>query len=80
MPCETLPLPVFTPGTARTQTICRFGRAGRGGKAYVQAAAHADEIPAALCAQHLRALLEEAEEQGRVRGEIVLVPPYATQV
>ncbi len=74
MPCETLPLPVFTPGAARTQTICRFGRAGRGGKAYVQAAAHADEIPAALCAQHLRALLEEAEEQGRVRGEIVLVP------
>ncbi len=74
MPCETLALPPFSPGTAHAITLCRFGRAGQGRKAYVQASTHADEIPAMLCAQHLRALLEEAERLGNIIGEIVLVP------
>jgi len=74
MPCEFLSLPPSSPGTARALTVCRFGQPGQGKKAYVQASTHADEIPAMLCARHLRDLLEEADAQDRVIGEIILVP------
>jgi predicted deacylase len=51
-----------------------FGVAGTGPKAYIQASLHAEEIPAMLVAHHLRGLLEDAEQQGRLRGQVVLVP------
>jgi len=51
-----------------------FGSAGLGPKAYIQASLHAEELPGMLVAFHLRALLESAEQLGRVRGEVVLVP------
>ncbi len=51
-----------------------FGTAGQGPKAYVQASLHAEELPGMLAAFHLRALLETAEQQGQLRGEVVLVP------
>jgi uncharacterized protein len=55
-------------------TSLHFGPAGQGPKAYVQASLHAEELPGMLAAFHLRALLAAAEEQGRLRGEVVLVP------
>ncbi len=51
-----------------------FGNAGDGPKAYIQASLHAEELPGMLAAFHLRALLATAEQQGRMRGEVVLVP------
>ncbi len=74
MTCETLLLPTASPGQNFRLAICRFGRVKAGRKAYVQASTHADEVPAALTAMHLRRLLEDAERAGRIRGEIVLVP------
>ena len=41
---------------------------------YVQASLHAEELPGMLAAFHLRALLDQAEAAGRLRGEVVLVP------
>ena len=74
MACETLPLPASSPGQNVYITVCRFGTPGTERKAYIQASTHADEVPAALTAMHLRRLLEDAERAGRIRGEIVLVP------
>lgn len=54
-------------------TSYHFGRPG-GRKAYIQAALHADEVPAMLVAQSLRTRLHLLEQQGRVAGEVVLVP------
>ncbi len=51
-----------------------FGKAGNESKAYIQASLHAEELPGMLAAFHLRALLESAEQQGRMLGEVVLVP------
>lgn len=51
-----------------------FGTPGRGKKVYIQAGLHADEIPGMLVAQFLRKELAALEQQGRVHGEIILVP------
>jgi predicted deacylase len=59
-------------------TSYRFGKPsgtpGSGKKVYIQASLHADEVPAMLVAHVLRRELERLEAEGRVRGEIVLVP------
>ncbi len=67
-----------TPGTRRDLQSLRYGTPG-GAKAVVQASLHADEVPAMLVAHHLRGALAQLEAQGRIRGEIVLVP-YANPV
>lgn len=74
MRTEHIPLPTLAPGHRQQLTVLRFGQSGRGPKAYVQAALHADEIPALLVAQKLRALLAAEEAAGRLLGEVVLVP------
>ncbi|QCB45543.1 succinylglutamate desuccinylase/aspartoacylase family protein [Hydrogenophaga sp. PAMC20947] len=61
-------------GTQRTLTSLHFGQSGRGPKAYIQASLHADELPGMLVAHHLRALLETAEAQNALLGEVILVP------
>lgn len=43
-------------------------------KVYIQASLHADELPGMLVAHHLHTLLEAADAQGDVLGEVVLVP------
>ena len=63
-----------TPGVAIELQSLHFGTPGRGPKATLQAALHADEIPGLLVAHHLRALLAALEAEGRIVGEIVLVP------
>jgi len=54
-------------------TSLHFGPGG-GPKAYIQAALHADEVPAMLVAQSLRRRLLQLERDGLLRGEVVLVP------
>ena len=63
-----------TPGVAIELQSLHFGTPGKGPKATLQAALHADEIPGLLVAHHLRALLAALEAEGRIVGEIVLVP------
>ena len=63
-----------TPGVSIELQSLHFGTPGKGPKATLQAALHADEIPGLLVAHHLRARLAALEAEGRIVGEIVLVP------
>ena len=63
-----------TPGVSIELQSLHFGTPGRGPKATLQAALHADEIPGLLVAHHLRARLAALEAEGRILGEVVLVP------
>ncbi|WP_397533359.1 succinylglutamate desuccinylase/aspartoacylase family protein [Roseateles sp.] len=67
------PLAQGTPGTRREIQSLHYGPVG-GRKALLQAALHADEVPGMLVAQHLREALARLEQQGRLCGEIVLLP------
>lgn len=66
------------PGHRLTLTMLRFGPAG-GRSATIQAALHADEVPALLVAQALRRRLAALEAAGALRGEVRLVP-YANPI
>jgi hypothetical protein len=68
--------PLLSPalGTQRHLSSWHFGQPGQGPKVYVQASLHADELPGMLVAHHLRGLLEVAEQDGQLLGEVVLVP------
>ncbi|MFM2066526.1 MAG: hypothetical protein RLZZ584_1435 [Pseudomonadota bacterium] len=68
------PLRSTAPGSQLHLVSLHYGQPGAGPKAHIQAALHADEVPAMLVAHHLRARLGELEAAGRLRGEIVLVP------
>ena len=61
-------------GTQRTLVSQHFGVAGTRPKVVLQASLHADELPGMLVLHHLRGLLQAAEAQGRIAGEVVLVP------
>ena len=63
-----------SPGADRSLVSLHYGTAGVGEKAYLQASLHADELPGMLVMHHLMGLLDRAEADGRMRGEIVLVP------
>lgn len=67
-------LPSATPGTTQSLVSLHYGTPGAGHKAYIQGSLHADEVPGMLVAHHLRGLLGRLEAQGRLRGEVVLVP------
>ena len=74
------------PGSPYRLTVLRFGapggqersdrgiEPGTGGKAYVQAGLHADELPGMLVLRILAGHLADAEARGEVHGEILLVP------
>lgn len=68
--------PLLSPslGTSRQITSLHFGQANNGRKVYIQSSLHADELPGMLVAHKLRGLLEFAEANGEVAGEVVLVP------
>ncbi len=74
MQTELVSLLPLAPGSQISFPVHRFGTPGARPKAYVQAALHADEVPAILVAQKLKALLEAAEAAGELEGEVVLVP------
>ncbi|MHC6224369.1 succinylglutamate desuccinylase/aspartoacylase family protein [Pseudomonas sp. X10] len=61
------------PGVARQIHSFHFGPRG-GGKVYIQASLHADELPGMLVAWHLKQRLAELENQGRLQREVILVP------
>lgn len=71
---SSIELPSPAPGTERTLRVHRYGVPGARPKAYFQAALHADEIPGLLVAQHLLRGLGQAQAQGQVIGEVVVVP------
>ncbi len=76
MPTSTtrILLPSPAPGTERSLQVHRYGSPDARPKAYFQAALHADEIPGLLVAQHLLLGLEQAQAEGRLIGEVVVVP------
>jgi uncharacterized protein len=74
MNTETIELAGATPGLRHRLRVHRYGRPGAGPKAMIQAALHADEVPAMLVAQALRRQLEALQVAGQVLGEVVLVP------
>lgn len=74
MHSETIVLASASPGLQHSLRVLRFGVAGRGPKAMIQAALHADEVPAMLVAQALRERLAALDAAGQLLGEVVLVP------
>lgn len=74
MQVQKHPLPSPTPGTQRELVSLHYGTPGSGPKAYIQASLHADELPGMLTAFHLRQRLDALEAEGRIQGEIILVP------
>lgn len=71
---ETISLPGAMPGTARQLRVFSFGDPGARPKAYLQAGLHADEPAGMMILRELCKLLAEAEEQGQIQGEVVVVP------
>lgn len=71
---DRIALPTNSLGTERHLLVHRFGQPGQGQKAYIQASLHADELPGQLVIHHLLPRLIEAETQGRITGEILVVP------
>jgi uncharacterized protein len=76
MKTEFINLMAPAPGMTAQVQVLRFGALPAPGakKAYIQAALHADEVPAMLVTHTLKALLQRAEAAGQLAGEIVLVP------
>ncbi|WP_174875658.1 M14 family metallopeptidase [Vogesella oryzae] len=68
------PLISDVPGTERCVISHHFGQPGSGRKVYLQAGLHADEHPGQLVLWHLLPLLQQAEDAGRLTGEVVVVP------
>ncbi|KJV28224.1 succinylglutamate desuccinylase [Aquitalea magnusonii] len=62
-------------GTQRQLSSFHFGQPGSSaGKAYIQASLHADELPGMLTAWELKQALQVLEQEGKIAGEIILVP------
>jgi predicted deacylase len=70
---QRIPLPSVSPGTERHLLVHRYGTES-GPKAYFQAALHADEIPGMLVLHHLQRLLNQADAEDLILGQVVLVP------
>ena len=71
---QRIALPQSSMGNGRRLTIIRYGTRANGKKAYIQAGLHADEPPGLLVMHHLVDELDQLDEEGRIDGEIVLVP------
>ena len=67
-------LPSATPGTQRILKAHHFGEAGARPKIYFQAGLHADEWPGFLVLNTLIKKLIKADEEGLIKGEIIIVP------
>ena len=68
--------PLLSPSltTQRSISSFHFGTPGSGQKVYIQASLHADELPRMMTAWHLKQRLAALEAEGRLAGEIILVP------
>lgn len=74
MRTEQIALSPIAPGANLSLTVHRFGEAGARPRVYIQAALHADETPGMIVAHRLRERLTALEAEGKIKGEIVLVP------
>ncbi|WP_112661648.1 succinylglutamate desuccinylase/aspartoacylase family protein [Microvirga flavescens] len=74
MKTEQIALSPLAPGANLSLTVHRFGEAGARPRVYIQAALHADEIPGMIAAHHVRERLLALEAEGKIKGEIILVP------
>lgn len=79
MRLQTLHLPPTAPGMQHHLQVLHFGPAEAPRKAFIQAALHADEIPALLVAQQLREQLTALEATGHLAGQVLLLP-YANPI
>ena len=73
---QRIDYPLLSPslGSHKTLSSFHFGTPGARPKVTIQASLHAEELPGMLVAHHLKGLLQAAEADGKIRGEIVLVP------
>nr|WP_315247006.1 succinylglutamate desuccinylase/aspartoacylase family protein [uncultured Albidiferax sp.] len=76
---QKLPLPSLAPGNSHFLQKHVFTGSGTDRSAYVHAGLHADETPGLLVVQHLLRLLHDLDQQGRLLGEVVVVP-YANPI
>ncbi len=76
---QTIALPTTSPGMERHLTVWRWGTPGARPKVYIQSALHADEWPGLMTSHHLCGLLDAADAEGRITGEVVLLP-YANPI
>ncbi len=68
-------LPGETEGVSYELTVFRFKGASRQAPtAYIQAALHAGELPGVVAVHALMPLLRNAEAEGRIAGDITIVP------
>src|SRR5215218_8236505 len=67
-------LPQMTPGTSRSIAWFRFGKSGAQPKVYIQSSVHANELPGAMLLHYLMPMLVAADRDGRMRGEVIVVP------
>lgn len=67
-------LPGVMPGTHHVLNSYHFGEAGRGPHVYLQAGLHADELPGVVLLHRLCRRLEALESEGRIRGQLTVVP------
>lgn len=74
MEIELITLPADTPGQESFLRVLRFYSSGNGPAVYVQAALHSQEFPGTVAIDRLIPRLKEAEIDGRLAGNITLVP------
>lgn len=74
MRTEVIRLTGSSLGSERGITALHFGDEHANRKIYIQASLHADELPGALTAYHLRQMLTELEKTQQLKAYIVLVP------
>jgi uncharacterized protein len=74
MQTQSITLMQAAPGVSHSFQAFHFGQPDAGPKAYIQAALHADEVPAILVAHALKRHLLRLEDAGLLLGEVVLVP------
>lgn len=71
---EEIEIPIAAMGNRRKLQVIRYGSGMSGKKAYLQAGLHADEPPGFVVMHHLIKLLDDADKNGKIQGEIILVP------
>lgn len=76
---ERLPLVTSAPGSHQELIVHRYGAADARPKAYLHASLHADETPGLLVQHHLTRMLEAADAEGAIAGQILLLP-YANPI
>lgn len=74
MEIERVTLEADTPGQEFFLRVIRFRGSGQGRSVYMQAGLHANEIPGVVALDRLIPRLEAAEKDGRLAGNVTLVP------